>query len=202
MGVIILGGWILTLFFALHLSSQGGAVSSLPISKSYENLKTCFPILAADVFKQSIDLDQLKEKIDLFDFTVKSTLRYRRLTFVPPGSAETRRLTIRALVKKGAADGYEMFLEKMDPSGGPPVEIEIPLKQRKNPKQADISGYIFDADLKLEETSFVDTKLNGHILSYSRQFKSVNDLVFKDSKGVRTLTCENQKKLGVVCTCK
>lgn len=174
----------------------------IPISRSYESVKTCFPGLASEDFKQSVDLDHLKEKIDNFDFTVKSTLRYRRLTFIPQGGSETRRLTIRALAKKGAQYNYEMFLEKMNPPDGAPTEIEIPPKQRNNPKQADISSYIFDVDLKLEETSYVDTKLNGHVLIYSRQFKNVNDLVFKDSKGVRTLTCENQKNLGVVCTCK
>jgi hypothetical protein len=202
MSIVDFRGIVWVLLFGFSSLHQAWGAPSIPISRSFESLKKCYPILANDEFKQSVDLDRLKEKIDNFDFTVKSTLRYRRLTYIPQGGTETHRLTIRALTKKGSQYSYEMFLEKMGPTDGVPTELEIPLKQRKNPKQADINTYIFDADLKLEETSYVDTKLNGHTLIYSRQFKKVYDLVLKDSKGVHTLTCENQKNLGVVCTCK
>ncbi len=176
--------------------------SQQPISKSFTSIQTCFPALARDEFKQSIDLNRLKARIDDFDLTVKSTLRFRRLSFLTPGGKVTHRLTIRAQPQKNQVFDYEMVLEKLDPAGGVPVEIEIPRHHRKNPKQSDISSYLYDADLKLEETSFVESKMNGHILVFGRHFTEVQDLELRDAKGSRTLTCENQKNLGVVCTCK
>lgn len=192
--------WVLPLIISLGAWARP---TPSPVSQAYLTIKSCFPALVLEEFKLEVSLDKLKEKIDSFAPTLKSTMRYRQITYVPARSEETLRLSIRAITPKPKQkQNYEMLLEKLDPKERTYSEIEIPEAHRKNPKPSDISGYIYDADVKNEEISNIDTKLKGYVLIYLRQLTHIEDLTFRNSRSTRTLTCENQKNLGVVCTCK
>ena len=196
------------MFLFLVAGNPANSVSqmSTPISQSFQSIKKCYPDLASSEVARSeitgsLELGRLKDKIDHVYFTTKSALRYRKMSFEDL-QKDTKRLTIRRTNSiKNHKFEYEMILEKIDEKGMF-TDIEIPVKHRKNPKQADINTYILNSVIKKDETSFIDTKLNGFILTYQRNFLDVVELELRDSRGLRTLTCENQKNLGVVCTCK
>lgn len=193
--------WIFLVFGnAIDAKPKLDAKKSEPISQSFLSIKKCYKDLATDEFQHEIDLNALKDKVDQIYLTTKTDLRYRKFTFLD--GEDIKRLTIRAGSRHGkAAFEYEMRLEKID-GKGTATEIEIPAQHRKNPTQSDINSYIMNAKTQLDETSFIDTKLNGMILTYRRHFKQIQDLELKDKQSQHTLTCENQKNLGVVCTCK
>lgn len=183
----------------LNLSSQAQIKSPHLVSLSLTSIKKCFPALADSRFENQVDLRLLKEKIDVQFLTMKSNLKYRRLTY--QDGSDLKRLTIRAKVPLTPVMETEMLLEKIDEKGSA-SELEIPVKLRKNPTQGDINTFTMNNEIKSDEIARVDTKINGAIFTWTERFLQIEELELRDSQAHRTLTCENQKNLGVVCTCK
>jgi hypothetical protein len=163
------------------------------------NLIKCYPELKNESLALKVDLNQLKSEIDRKFVTSQSLLRYRQVILKDPNGLQ-KRLKISAKPAKKSKFNYLLSLEKLD-SKGAGTPFELPLPQRLNPSQKDLDQYFLDQDVLEDERSYFDTKLNGLSLSFKRKFDSVFELELSEVSMKRRLVCEDQKDLGIVCTC-
>lgn len=171
-----------------------------PVSISYVNVTTCYPQLKNEALSSKVDLNLLKEEIDKKYVTTQSLLQYRQV-LLKDGMGQQKRLKLSAKpAKKKGQYNYLLSIEKLDDkkTGTP---MDIPQSQRINPKQKDLDPYFLNQDILEDERSYFDTKLNGLGLSYKRNFQNVFELELSDSKAKTRLLCNDQKEMGIVCTC-
>jgi hypothetical protein len=104
------------------------------------------------------------------------------------------------LNRRGAGADYELSVEKLD-SKGTGTAIPLSEAQRINPKQAVISSFLLGATLVSDESFYDDTKVKGQQLSFRSSFKNVQELQLTSKILKKSLSCENQKDLGTICSC-
>jgi hypothetical protein len=186
-------------------AGQGTLTSPVaqPVSVSYTQLTKCFPELKNEAWVRKVDLNELKEEIDSHFVTTQSLLRLREVWLRTPQTEVQKRLRLaaRPSSQKGPEKfDYVLTLEKLDSKGGG-TNIEIPAAHRVNPTQKDLNSYFINEEVTRDESSFYETKLRGLTLSYKKNFKTVSEIELKDPKGARRVFCDDQKDLGIVCTC-
>jgi hypothetical protein len=174
--------------------------SEKPVSLSYLNLTKCFPELKNEAWTKKVDLNQLKEQADQKFVTSQSVLRYRQAHLKDPSGEEKRlRLAASKVPKKGKFV-YTLSLDKLDDKGAG-TTLELPASQRTNPSQKILDQYFLNQEVLEDEYSYFDTKLNGMSMSYKRNFQNLFEVEISDPRGHRKLFCEEQKSLGVICSC-
>ncbi|MGZ3742793.1 MAG: hypothetical protein ACXVBQ_02950 [Pseudobdellovibrionaceae bacterium] len=170
-----------------------------PVSVSYMNVIKCYPGLENESLALKVDLNQLKEDIDKKFITSQSLLRYRQVLLKDANGLQ-KRLKISAKPAKKSKFNYLLSLEKLDSKGaGTPLEISP--AQRLNPSQKELDQYFLNQEVLEDERSYFDTKLNGLSLSFKRNFSHVYELELSEATTKKRLACEDQKDLGIVCTC-
>ncbi len=175
------------------------SASAKPVSVSYQNLVTCFPELTDSRLSFKVDLNSLKDLIDDKFITSNSLLRQRKVQYLDAKGQQS--ILILRTKRVGARKlRTELILQRVDEKGVV-TDQKLTENQRINPKQEIVNGLLLGAALQSDEFSYLDSKLNGVSLVYSRNFKIVQDLELTDKAGNRSLTCENQKNLGIICTC-
>lgn len=187
-------------------SKSAKTPEEVPVSLSYSQLTKCFPELKNDAWVRAVNLNELKEEIDRDFLTTQTLLRQREVLMKEPTVAAqtstTKRLRLAAKPVGGKKQGYNyhLTLESLD-TKEIGAAIEIPAKHRTNPEQKVLNGYLVNQDILQDETSYFDTKLKGVTAGYKKNFKDVTEIELKDPAGSRRIFCEQQKDLGVVCTC-
>jgi hypothetical protein len=169
------------------------------VSISYENLTRCFPELTSDSLSFKVDLTKLKEIVDERFITSNSALRQRKIQYLD-ASGQLMNLILRTkqlTLKKRKTD---LTLQRVDDKGVI-TDIALTANQRTNPKQEIINNFLVNATIKGDESTYFDTKLNGLSLVYTKNFKEVTELELNDKPKKRSVQCENQKDLGIICTC-
>lgn len=191
--------WLLSANASHSFADLAQKAKEKPVSISYLNLIKCFPQLKNESLALKVDLNLLKNEIDRIFVTSQSLLRYRQVILKDFGGLQ-KRLKISAKPAKKAKFNYLLSLEKLDSKGiGTP--IELPASQRLNPSQKDLDQYFLDQDVLEDERSYFDTKLNGLSLSFKRKFDNIFELELSDVSAKKRLMCEDEKDLGIVCTC-
>lgn len=170
-----------------------------PVSISYENLTRCFPELASDSLSFKVDLTRLKEIIDERFITSNSALRQRKIQYLDSTGQLTNLIlrTKQITLKKSKT---ELTLQRVSDKGVI-TDIALTPNQRTNPKQEIINNFLLNATIKGDEATYFDTKLNGVSLVYMKNFKEVMELELNDKPRKRSIQCEHQKDLGIICTC-
>ncbi|MFS4457801.1 hypothetical protein [Bdellovibrio sp. HCB2-146] len=197
---IVLGGVLL--IAAAQMTAQSVAAQTVvkqPVSVSYQNLVQCFPELTSDSLSFKVDLTRLKELIDEKFITSNSQLRQRKIQFVDV-NGQTMNLILRMKQISTKKTKTELSLQKVD-AKGVVTDIRLTENQRVNPKQEVINGFLVGATVKSDHSSYYDTKLNGVSLVYTKNFKEVEELDLIDKPKKRSVQCEHQKDLGIICTC-
>ena len=172
--------------------------SGKPVSLSYENLTRCFNELQDPALSFKVDLDRLKELIDEKFVTSSSLLQERRVSYLD-ANGQAKRVLMR-VKKAGKKPVYVLTPQKVE-DNGVYVDLKLTDAQKKASSQQVIASLLLNGTVKADEYSYIDTKLNGYQLTYRRNFKSIEELNFKDRSGKRAVACEIQKDLGIICTC-
>ncbi|MGE5085644.1 MAG: hypothetical protein ACM3MG_05040 [Bacillota bacterium] len=185
--------------FVLGLSSQPGwAQKKKPVSVSYENLVRCFPELQNEDLSFKVDLNKLKEVADEKFVTTQSLLRQRKVRYLDAGNNDMI-LTLTTTVQ-GLKASTELALQAVDEKGVI-TDNSLTKNQRSNPKQEIVNSFLLNANIKSDEYSYNDTKLNGVEATYRRNFKDIVEYDLDEKAGSRSVNCEKQKDLGIICTC-
>lgn len=170
-----------------------------PISVSYENLMRCFPELQDEKLSFKVDLNRLKDIADEKFVTSQSQLRQRKIHYLD-AEKQAMNLILRTKFSGAKKVQTELILQQVDEKGVV-TDVKLTENQRINPKQDTINNFLLNSVIKTDEYSYNDTKLNGVSASYMRNFKDVIEYELNDGPGSRSIVCENQKNLGIICTC-
>lgn len=187
------------LLCSVLLFSAAQAQKEKPVSISYKDLVDCFPELTDESISFKVDLNKLHGIIDEKFVTSRSQLVMRQVGYVDADN-QKKRLTLRARNPGAWKVSYQLSVEKVDDKGIY-TEVKLSEAQRINPKQEVLNNLLLGANIKSDRYSYNDTKLNGVVLTYTRDFKTVEELELADKPRNRSASCENQKDLGVICTC-
>jgi hypothetical protein len=144
-------------------------------------------------------LNRLKELIDEKFVTSNSQLLERRVLFLD-ATGQQKRIVMRVKKVGGRKVDYVLSLQKVEDSGVF-TDLKLPESQKKNPSQQTIGNLLLGGTVKADQYSYLDTKLNGYSLHYTRNFKEVEELELKAKYGKRTVACESKQDLGIICTC-
>lgn len=170
-----------------------------PISVSYENLMRCFPELQDDSLSFKVDLNRLKEVADEKFVTSQSQLRQRKIQY-EDADKQTNNLILRNTFRGEKKVESELILQQVD-SKGVVTDVKLTENQRINPKQEVINNFLLNTTTKSDEYSYIDTKLNDVVATYRRNFKDVQEYNLSDKPNHRSISCEKQNDLGIICTC-
>ena len=191
---------LLFMTFVFVLGSQSGwAQKAKPVSVSYEHLIRCFPELQSEELSFKVDLNKLKEVADEKFITAQSLLRQRKVRYVDADNRDMI-LTLTTTAQSLKKSTTELTLQSVDDKGVI-TDNGLTKNQRINPKQEIINGFLLNATVKSDEYSYNDTKLNGVRASYRRNFREIVEYDLDEKAGRRSVNCENQKDLGIICTC-
>lgn len=175
------------------------AQSNRPVSVSYEKIVKCFPELKSEELSFKVDLNKFKDLADEKFVTAQSQLRQRKVEFT---DSEGKNLILLLVTdyEHSKKLSTEMSLKSVDEKG---VQTEVLLtqNQRINPKQEIINSFLINSSIKNDEYTYVDTKLNDVKATYRKSFKDVVEYKIEELSGNRSVSCENQKDLGIICTC-
>lgn len=190
--------------FALSLVILAGpllaeAQGIKPVSVSYENLRRCFPELQDESLSFKVDLNRLKDIIDEKFVTSQSQLRQRKIQYLD-ADKQLSNLILRTKFKGDKKVETELILQQVDEKGIV-TDVKLTGNQRINPSQDTINNFLLNGTIKSDEYSYNDTKLNGVISTYRRNFKEIQEIELNDHPGKRSVYCEKQKDLGIICTC-
>ncbi|CAE79095.1 conserved hypothetical protein [Bdellovibrio bacteriovorus HD100] len=176
-----------------------GAQGIKPVSVSYENLMRCFPELQDEKLSFKVDLNRLKDIMDEKFVTSQSQLRQRKIHYLN-ADKELMNLILRTKFAGAKKVETELILQQVDEKGVI-TDIKLTNNQRLNPNQDTINNFLLNGVIKSDEYSYNDTKLNNVISTYRRNFKEIQEIDLNDREGKRSVHCENQKDLGIICTC-
>ncbi|MDG0817852.1 hypothetical protein [Bdellovibrio svalbardensis] len=170
-----------------------------PVSVSYENLMRCFPELQDEGLSFKVDLNRLKEVMDEKFVTSQSQLRQRKIQY-EDAEKQLMNLILRNTFKGEKKVESELILQQID-AKGVITDIKLTENQRINPKQDVINNFLLNTTIKADEYSYIDTKLNDVVSTYLRNFKDIQEIELNDRPNHRSISCEKQKDLGIICTC-
>ncbi len=182
--------------FGPHFAEAQGVK---PVSVSYENLMRCFPELQDEKLSFKVDLNRLKEIMDEKFVTSQSQLRQRKIHYLN-ADKELMNLILRTKFAGAKKVETELILQQVDEKGVI-TDIKLTNNQRLNPNQDTINNFLLNGVIKSDEYSYNDTKLNNVVSTYRRNFKEIQEIDLTDRDGKRSVHCENQKNLGIICTC-
>lgn len=175
------------------------AQGNKPVSVSYENLVSCFPELQDEKLSFKVDLNRLKDIIDEKFVTSQSQLRQRKIQYLDADKQLTN-LILRTKFKGQKKVETELVLQHVDEKGVV-TDIKLTANQRLNPSQDTINNFLLNGTIRSDEYAYHDTKLNEISSTYRRNFKEVEEIALSDRLGKRSISCEKQKNLGIICTC-
>lgn len=175
------------------------AQATKPVSVSYENLIRCFPELKDESLSFKVDLNRLKDLIDEKFVTSQSQLRQRKVHYVD-ADQQRMNLILRTDFKAAKKMSTRLILQKVDEKGLV-TDLKLTKNQANNPKQEIINNFLLGANIKSDEYSYNDTKLNGLFSTYRRNFKEVMEIELIDKPRRRSVLCEKRDELGIICTC-
>lgn len=193
----ILRGLICISLLGTLLSLSARAEGVKPMSLSYQNIIECFPELSDPGNSFKVNLNRLHEMVDRRFATLNSSVRHRIAVFKDGNDDQKKRLTY---TRQGESKNYTLKLEKLDDQGNG-TEIPLTQAQRINPKPREIGNILALATMISDDYMYDDTKLNEVVLTYRRRFQETRELQLSDKLHKKTLSCENQKDLGIICTC-
>ena len=168
-----------------------------PMSLSYQNIIECFPELSDPGNSFKVSLNRLHEMIDRRFATMSSSVRHRIAVFKDGNDDQKKRLTYN---RQGETKNYTLKLEKLDDQGNG-TELPLTQAQRINPKPREIGNILALATMISDDYMYDDTKLNSVVFTYRRSFQDTREIQLSDKLHKKTLSCENQKDLGIICTC-
>lgn len=171
----------------------------LPSSKSYEVLQSCFVELSDDRLRAKVDLAVLKDVADEKFVTSQTLLEKRKITYLD-SEGRLMVLTLRNIPKSLRKMESNLSLQQKDEKGVL-TNYELTTNQKKSPPQNIINELMLGSSLQEDEYSFVDTKLNGISARYRRIGKVLKEYQIEDKIKLRSLLCEVQVDLGIICTC-
>ena len=183
---------------AVHVEAQSPQ-SAKPVSISYENVTRCFSEMKDESLSFKVDLNRLKELADEKFVTSQSQLRQRKIHYLD-AQGEGMNLILRTRFQGPKKSTTELILQKVDEKGIV-TDVGLTQNQRLNPKQETINNFLLGATIKSDEYSYNDTKLNDITSTYRRNFKDVEEFSLMDEANKRSISCEKQKDLGIICTC-
>jgi ABC-type transporter MlaC component len=175
------------------------AQAAKPVSVSYENLTRCFPELKDQSLSFKVDLNRLKDLIDEKFVTSQSQLRQRKIQYVD-ADQQRMNLILRLDARMSKKSSTHLILQKVDDKGLV-TDLKLTKNQATNPKQEVINNFLLGANIKSDEYSYIDTKLNGVVSTYRRNFKDVMEIELSDKPRQRSVMCEKRDELGIICTC-
>ncbi len=192
--------FLVPLFFVAGLAGQTALATKVkPVSVSYENLMRCFPELQDEGLSFKVDLNRLKEVMDEKFVTSQSQLRQRKIQY-EDAEKQLMNLILRNTFRGEKKVESELSLQQVD-SKGVVTDVKLTENQRINPKQDIINNFLLNATIKADEYSYIDTKLNEVVSTYRRNFKDIQEIDLNDRPNRRSVSCEKQKDLGIICTC-
>ena len=176
-----------------------GAEAAKPVSVSYEQLTRCFPELKDEKISFKVDLNGLKDISDEKFITSESQLRQRKVSY-RDAEGEGMALILRTKFRGVKKMETELILQKVD-AKGVVTPIALTTNQKINPKQEIINSFLLNAVVLKDEYTYNDTKLNGITSTYIRNFKEIIEFSLTDKANKRSIMCEKQSDLGIICTC-
>ncbi|AHZ86404.1 hypothetical protein EP01_15895 [Bdellovibrio bacteriovorus] len=159
----------------------------------------CFPELQDEKLSFKVDLNRLKDIMDEKFVTSQSQLRQRKIHYLN-ADKELMNLILRTKFAGAKKVETELILQQVDEKGVI-TDIKLTNNQRLNPNQDTINNFLLNGVIKSDEYSYNDTKLNNVISTYRRNFKEIQEIDLNDREGKRSVHCENQNDLGIICTC-
>lgn len=188
-------------FFILSICMVGRAQSGKiqPVSISYQKLRECFPEIQDDKLSFKVDLNRLKELIDTRFVSTQSQMRMRKVHYQDT-ERQTKNLILRTKnISKNKAETL-LVLQVVDKSGVL-TDVALTRNQSLNPKPDMINGFLNGAKILSDESWHNDTKLKNMSATYKMNFKNIEEYELRDPLVQRTLNCNVQPDLGIICMC-
>ena len=171
-----------------------------PRSLSYDAVLRCYPELKNERLSSKVDLNLLKEEIDRKHATVRSLLIERLAVYTDTTDVKKRTRLWTLDAPTSAKPQYRFQLEYFDAKGLTHEQI-VPPSHRLNPKQKDLNAYYVTAQFEMDQTSSIDTKLNGYELRYKKNFDRVLELRLLNNRARKDLRCDQDSLGAIVCEC-
>lgn len=202
---------IFVFVFLFLFSSSSFADSLSAANASLPAVIECYPELVSADLKLNMNLDLLKEKIDSRFVTSSTFLRMRTVTMKGADKSSessnekdsevgVKKLKLSSEKNKSGKVQYVLSFKKIDEKGNS-TDLPIDSRHKLNPLNQDFNSYLVDQEVILDESSYLDTKLNGATLSYKKVGLTVTELELSEVAGNKTLSCELRSQLGLICKC-
>lgn len=171
----------------------------LPPSLSYQTMTQCFPELIDSEQFQKINLERVKNQIDILYATEKKTLSSRIVKFQMP-SGEQRRLKYFREQRQGQW-GYALELAKVTEAQGY-ESLPVAKSQLWNAPQETLRKYFEMGKILSDEESFLVAKTGGNELLLEVIDGMVRKLQLTRNSSKKSLNCSSQKGSLVICLCR
>lgn len=173
-----------------------------PISVSYESVIRCYPELEDQTLSFKVDLNRLRERMDLILVTDRKRLEKRVVKYKDDGGI-TRRVKMEEKTDpKKPLLGQQLFIEweTVNDNGTSTPWLNPPMTKAK-PTQADVNSILARGIVESDERVDVDTKLKGVMMKVRRSLQKVVELRLEDGPNKKVLTCEDRAEFGSICIC-
>ena len=197
--VFVLGNGALAQQPGHSVSTPAASSSMKPVSISYQKVQQCFAEIQDEKLSFKVDLNRLKDLSDALFVTTHSQMRMRKVHYQ---DAEKKLHNLILRVKNPQTKKSEMVLslQAIDEKGVI-TDLALTRNQSVNPKQEVVNTFLLGSKILSEEIWSYDTKLKGMSATTKMNFKEVVEYELRDPARRRTLHCETQKDLGIICTC-
>lgn len=183
-----------------QLGAVNGKVKEAPRSLSYDAVLRCYPELKNDNLSLRVDLNLLKEEVDRKHATVRSHLLERLAVFNDTSDVKKRTRLWTLDAPTSPKPQYRFQLEYFDDKGLTHEQI-VPPAHKINPKQKDLNAYYVTAQFEMDQSTYIDTKLNGYELRYKKNFDRVLELRLLNIRARKDLRCDQDSLGAIVCEC-
>ena len=189
------------ILFFLFLFQWVSAAEPL-IPPSYFAIEKCWPEILDPQFKKSISLEKLREKIDIHWSSRKKVNLSKIWTLKDPAGVRKRLILKTKPTPPGSLlkDTQTLSLEKLD-QHNVGEGLSLPAEHRQNPSQKIINSYLISSEIEQEETETLDIKINQFELRLVSLKNGLRNLKLMDPKTQKTLRCEVNSQVGLVCMC-
>lgn len=169
-------------------------------SVSYNNLINCYPEFKDPKLQFDMDLTILKEKIDSFFPSSKSTLRFRNITIKNLKNEELRRIVIGLKRWKLSTPIFSFFVESLSKKGDSEV-IRKPEEFESLVPNNILNAELLNYQILKDESVYIDTKPKSKELIIKRTNEKIIELELTDTSSKINVKCESQVNTAVLCVC-
>lgn len=189
---------LIVFLMSIGVFAQGPAKK--PVSISYEAVLQCFPEVEDASLSQQVDLNRLRERMELFLVTDRKRLEKRVVKFRDE-TGVLRRVTLEEKTDpKKPLLGQQLYAQwEMLTEGGASTPWDPGLPKKFT--ILDVNSILAKSAILSDDRVDFDTKLKGFTLRVRRSQNKVVEIRLENAPNQWVLSCEDRAQAGAICIC-